>query len=172
MKGAPDKGSGLKLTQGVSGQAVAQQGFCVADLEAKHGPTFNLTQAQLDKTKDLTLILSMPIRKTKKMPDNTYILTDDIIGVVNIDSRMKGAYDYYQNTILYDASTDEEGLSLLDTQFQNLQKIMVLCSYVLSWKKRPFGAGDDTGVQADWRDVRTEEAREVRRGQGTGERAW
>lgn len=128
----PDKDLGLRLSQGVSGQAVAQRGFCVADLEAAHGPTFNLDQDQLEKTKDLTLVLSMPIKRTKKLPDDTYILTDDIIGVANIDSKKKGAYEYYLNTILYEADSDDEGQSLLEAQFRNLQEISQLCSYILS----------------------------------------
>ena len=127
----PDKDLGLKLTQGVSGQAVAQRGFCVADLEAAHGPTFNLDPAQLEKTKDLTLVLSMPIKRTEKLLDGSYKLTDDIIGVVNIDSKKEGAYEYYQSTILFEVD-DDEGQSLLDIQFQNLQEISRLCSYILS----------------------------------------
>lgn len=132
MEGDSDKDLGLRVTQGVSGQAVARRGFCVADLEAAHGPTFNLDPGQLDKTKELTLVLSMPIKRTKKMPDGTYTLTDDIIGVVNIDSKMKGAYEFYQNTILYEGDFDDEGESLLDTQFRFLQESSGLCSYVMS----------------------------------------
>lgn len=132
MQNDPDKDLKLKLPQGVSGEAVAQRGVCVADLETEHGPTFKLNKAQLDKTKDLTIVISMPIKRVRKMQDNTYTITDDIIGVVNIDSKLKGAHEAYQNTIIYEEDADNEGQPLLDIQIRNLREISERCSYIMS----------------------------------------
>lgn len=132
MAGDPDQGLRLKLNQGVCGQAVAQRAFCVANLEIPHGPTFNLDPDQLEKTKNLTLIMSMPIKRAEKMQDGTFILTDDIIGVVNIDSKREGAYDFYENTIVYGTDMETGGRSLLEMQTQVLRRISELCSYIMS----------------------------------------
>jgi hypothetical protein len=128
----PDKNPQLKLTQGVPGQAVARKGFCVADLESKHTPMFGLTADQYDKTKELTLVLSMPIKRTEKMPDGSFVLADDVIGVVNIDTKRPSAHMYYESIILYFNNGGSEGISLLDWQWRRMQEISELSSYILS----------------------------------------
>ena len=122
MEGDSDKNLRLKLTQGVAGQAAARQGFCVANLEADHAPTFGLTLNQLEKTKNLTLILSMPIKRTMKMPDGSFTFTDDVIGVVNIDSKMKGAHRIYETTFLCEGDLSAVGSTLLDEQWKRLRE--------------------------------------------------
>lgn len=130
MEGDPDKNLRLKLTQGVAGQAVAQQALCVANLETAHAPTFGLDADQVEKTKDLTLVLSMPIKRTEKMPDGSFALTDDVIGTVNIDSKRKDAHRFYETTFIYE--NDSAPVSLLDKQVVRLRQISELCSYIMS----------------------------------------
>lgn len=131
MEGEPDEDLELRLDQGVCGQAVSQRGFCVVDLETPHRPTFNLDAEQREKTEHLTLILSMPIKKAKRGRGGSVTLTDEIIGVVNIDSKMKGAYGFYDKTIIFEADQDE-GRSLLEKQTETLREISEVCSYVMS----------------------------------------
>lgn len=71
MVGAADADLDLRISQGVPGRAVSEGEFTVADLEVEDGPTFGLTQDQLAKTSELTLVLSMPIKKTERLPDGT-----------------------------------------------------------------------------------------------------
>lgn len=125
MEGAPDKDLSLSISQGVPGQAVEQGEFTVADLEVKNGPTFGLDSEQLEKTKDLTLILSMPIKKTTSLPDGTFALTDEILGVVNVDSRMAGAHAFYREK-------RRGGRPLMDEVEEELAKISELCSFIMS----------------------------------------
>lgn len=125
MEGAPDKDLSLSVSQGVCGQAVEQGEFTVADLEVKNGPTFGLDAEQLEKTKDLTLILSMPIKKTTSLPDGTFALTDEVLGVVNVDSRMAGAHTFYQEE-------HRGGRPLIDDLEEELARISELCSFIMS----------------------------------------
>lgn len=131
MEGEPDEGLELTLDQGVCGQAVSQHAFCVANLETPHGPTFNLDAKQRERTKHLTLILSMPIKRAKRGRGGSVMLTDEIIGVVNIDSKMKGAYRFYDKTIVFETDEDD-GRSLLEKQTGTLQEISEVCSYIMS----------------------------------------
>ena len=126
MERAPDLDLRLRTDQGVSGQAFGQKEFTMADLEVENGPTFNLTPDQQMKTKDLTLVLSMPIKKAKRLPDRTFALTDEVIGVVNIDSRKKQALNFYR------ASTPTASTSLLELQQQTLVEISEICSYIIT----------------------------------------
>ncbi len=125
MEGDPDKDLGLEVSQGVCGQAVSQGEFTVADLEVPNGPTFGLTAEQLEKTAGLTLVLSMPVKKTRKMPDGSFTLTDEILGVINVDSKKEGAHAFYR-------TTQVDGQTLMDAQEETLQEISELCSYIMS----------------------------------------
>jgi len=126
MDGAPDAGLGLRVSQGVCGQAVAQGEFTVADLTVEDGPTFGLTADQLAKTEDLTLVLSMPIKKTERLPDGTPSVTDEVLGVVNVDSRMPGALGRYRE------QGAAPGKTIMDRQEDVLERVSELCSYIMS----------------------------------------
>lgn len=125
MNGEPDEDLKLKLDQGVCGQAVSQQAFCVADLEVRHGPTFNLSAEQREKTSHLKLVLSMPIKKAEKRRGGNVVLADEIIGVVNVDSQKNGALAYYEAEQL-------NGRSLIEVQAEVLRKVSEQCSYIMS----------------------------------------
>jgi hypothetical protein len=125
-----DKDLKLKLSQGVCGQAVQQKELVVANVETKQGgPAFGLDSEQLRKTQHLTLIFSMPIRRAKMSPDGTLTLTDDIIGVVNLDSKMPGAEAYYNTT---ETVTDAVVKSLRVRQEEVLGEISEVCSIIVS----------------------------------------
>ncbi len=126
MDDAPDADLGLGVSQGVQGRAVAQGEFTVADLEVEDGPTFGLTADQLQKTEDLTLVLSMPVKKTERLPDGTPSVADEVLGVVNVDSRMPGALKRYR------AREVAPGESALDHQEEVLRRVSRLCSYIMS----------------------------------------
>jgi hypothetical protein len=125
MENELDKDLRLKLSQGVCGQAVQQKDLCVANLEVPHSPSFGLDHGQRQKTQALTLIFSMPIKRARKMQDGTFALTDDIVGVLNLDSKMKDALVHYNSTVV-------DGLSLFDRQKRILGEISVVCSYIIS----------------------------------------
>lgn len=125
MDDAPDAGLGLRASQGVEGQAVAQGELTVADLETEDGPTFGLSSDQLAKTQDLTLVLSMPVKKTERLPDGTPSVADEVLGVVNVDSRMPGALARYR------AREAAPGESALDRQEEVLRRVSRLCSYIM-----------------------------------------
>ncbi len=126
MDGAPDADLGLRVSQGVCGQAVAQGEFTVADLEVEKGPTFGLSAEQLAKTEDLTLVLSMPIKKTERLPDGTPSVTDEVLGVVNVDSQTRGAHGRYRG------ETAGPGRPFLEQQEEVLESVSELCSYIMS----------------------------------------
>ncbi|MBA2534554.1 MAG: hypothetical protein H0V21_06050 [Rubrobacter sp.] len=127
MDGAPDADLGLKVSQGVSGQAVAQGEFTVANLEIENGPTFGLSTDQLQKTNDLTLVLSMPVKKTERLPDGTPSVTDEVLGVVNVDSHMPGALGRYRTRGAAGADRSQ-----LEHQEDVLERVSRLCSYIMS----------------------------------------
>ncbi|MGH3144788.1 MAG: hypothetical protein ACRDTR_03205, partial [Rubrobacter sp.] len=125
MEGAPDKDLGLKVSQGVCGQAVEHGEFTVADLEVQNGPTFGLDPDQLEKTERLTLVLSMPIKKTTSLPDGTFALADEVLGVVNMDSAMAGAHAFYRG--------ERRGSRpLMDEVEEEMATISELCSFIMS----------------------------------------
>lgn len=126
MDDAPDADLGLRVSQGVAGRAVAEGEFTVADLEVEDGPTFGLSAEQLRKTEDLTLVLSMPVKKTERLQDGTPSVTDEVLGVVNVDSRMDGALARYRGE-----ATDLDP-SPLERQEEILGRISRLCSYIMS----------------------------------------
>ncbi|MGF1472950.1 MAG: hypothetical protein ACFB50_14575 [Rubrobacteraceae bacterium] len=126
MDDAPDADLGLRLSQGVCGQAVSQGEFTVADLEIEDGPTFGLSAEQLQKTRELTLVLSLPIKKTESLPDGTPSITDEVLGVVNVDSRMPGALRRYREQA---AATNK---TVMERQEEVLARVGRLCSYIMS----------------------------------------
>ena len=63
----------------------------MANLEVENGPVFGLSADQHAKTEGLTLVLSMPVKKTERLPDGTPSVTDEVLGVINIDSAMPSA---------------------------------------------------------------------------------
>ncbi len=125
MEGEPDEDLELRLDQGVCGQAANEGGFCVANLEVPHGPTFNLDAEQREKTRHLKLVLSMPIKKAKRGRGGVVVLQDKIIGVVNVDSKRNGALAYYETKKV-------NGRSLLEEQAEVLRKVSEQCSYIMS----------------------------------------
>ncbi|QIN81119.1 tyrosine-type recombinase/integrase (plasmid) [Rubrobacter marinus] len=112
---------------GVCGQAVADGAFKAADLGLESGPTFGLDADQLAKTRGLTMVMSMPVKRARKLDDGTFALTDEIVGVVNVDSKRGGAYDFYRNTLV-----GPDRRSLLEEQEEVLGEISELCSYIMS----------------------------------------
>ena len=126
MDDAADADLGLSVAQGVQGRAVAQGEFTVADLEVEDGPTFGLTADQLQKTKDLTLVLSLPVKRTERLPDGTPSVTDEVLGIVTVDSRMPGARASYR---MRPAGADR---SQLKHQEDVLERVGRLCSYIMS----------------------------------------
>lgn len=126
MDEAPDADLGLRVSQGVCGQAVSEGEFTVADLGIENGPTFGLSADQLAKTEDLTLVLSMPIKKTARLPDGTPSVADEILGVVNVDSRMPAAIRRYHEREI------SPGLVAIDHQEGVLRRVSRLCSYIMS----------------------------------------
>lgn len=122
----PDKGMKMKLWQGVAGQAAMSGEFCYGDISDKEkGPRFNLDAEQQRKTKDVRLVLSMPIMKAVEGGTDIPELSDKVIGVVNIDSKREDALNYYQ-TLHIDYK------SLLHLQEEALREISEYCSFVMS----------------------------------------
>lgn len=124
MENDSDRQLGLNITQGVCGEAVTQKEFVVGDLEAPYASTYRLSTEQLEKTKNLTLVMSMPIKKAKTGTDGKPTLTDEIIGVINIDSQMPNALAFYED--------DSSGDSLLRKQETALSRISEIGSYIMS----------------------------------------
>lgn len=121
----PDKMMEMGYTQGVCGDAVRKGDLCYADISDPQRPTFGLSAEQLRKTEHVTFVISMPIRKAVEGPDGKINLTDDIIGVVNIDSGQPDPENFYKNTMI-------EGESLLERQFKALREMSEHCSRILS----------------------------------------
>jgi hypothetical protein len=122
MEGHPDAGLGLWLNQGACGESLAKKELCIAELDREDCPLYGMSEDQREKTKGLTLVCSLPIRGMKRQRDGKFVYTDDIIGVINIDSRMMGAYKQYQ-----------DGHFLGDNEHQTmLHQLSGACSYILS----------------------------------------
>lgn len=121
----PDKRMRLWLGQGVCGDAADKGAFCYADISEKKGPTFSLDADQLERTKSVRLVMSMPIKKAITDGTGEAQLTDEIIGVINIDSKRRKALQYYK-------TRQVESQSLLQRQELALQEISEQCSYLLS----------------------------------------
>jgi len=126
MDGAPDLDLGLTTEQGVAGEAYRRADLTVADLALENGPDFGLTQEQLEKTRDLTLAISVPVKRARKLPDGTYALTDRIVGTVNLDSRLPDALAFYS-----EGPAEGGDGTLLDLAERELRKISELCSYII-----------------------------------------
>ncbi len=126
MDGAPDADLGLRVSQGVCGRAVIEGEFTVANLETENGPTFGLSQDQLEKTSELTLVLSMPVKKTERLPDGTPAVADEVLGVVNVDSKMPQAHRHYRERAV------ATGKTVMDRQEEVLRRVSELCSYIMS----------------------------------------
>ena len=93
----------------------------VAELLAR-----SLSEDQRAKTEELTLVLSMPVKKTESLPDGTPSITDEVLGVVNIDSKMEGAHEYYRSQAY------APDMSLIDRQRTALGRVSELYSYIMS----------------------------------------
>lgn len=120
-----DKMMDMDYTQGVCGDAVRKGSLCYADISDPERPTFGLSAEQLRKTEHVTFVISMPIKKAMEGPDGKIRLTDEIIGVVNIDSGQPDPENFYKATMA-------EGEPLLKRQTQALQEISEYCSRLLS----------------------------------------
>lgn len=124
MEGDPDHHLDLNVTQGVCGEAVTDKSFVMGDLEAEHAATYRLTEDQKRKTKNLTLVMSMPIVGAKIGEDGEPTTTDEVIGVINVDSKMSGAYQFY--------TEEREGGSLLERQKKYLAELSEVGAYIMS----------------------------------------
>lgn len=62
------------------------------------------------------------------MADGEFYPTDEIIGVVNIDSRRKSAFTYY-GSVVFD---DEEGTTLRKEVEEALDAMSLTCSWIMS----------------------------------------
>lgn len=120
-----DKMMYMGYTQGVCGDAARKGDLCYADISDPKRPTFGLNAEQLKKTEHVTFVISMPIKKAMKDPSGKTYLTDEVVGVVNIDSGLPDAENFYKNKMI-------EGESLLDRQIKALQKISENYSRLLS----------------------------------------
>jgi hypothetical protein len=127
MEGARDMDLRLRVDQGAAGEAVHRKDLYVANLEDPDAPTFRLDEDQREKTRDLTLIFSQPIMRLKKMEDGRFYPTDEVIGVVNIDSKRRGARAFYRETIV-----TNEGTTLREEVEEALHEMALACSWIMS----------------------------------------
>lgn len=132
MEGDLDKDLNLKIYQGAAGAAFREKRFYVADLEDPNGPHYHLEETQTRLTEDLTLICSMPIRKVRKLSDDSRDITDEIIGVVSIDSKMSNARAFYERSRVESTFRTGEEVSLLEEVEVTLDKISETCSWIMS----------------------------------------
>lgn len=132
MEGDLDKDLRLRLDQGAAGIALREKRFCVADMEDPSRPSHNLDERQLRLTEDLTLIFSMPIWKVKKLPGDVRDVTDEVIGVVNIDSKMKGARAFYEDARVESIFKEGEEVSLLEEVEMAMTAMSKTCSWIMS----------------------------------------
>lgn len=109
----PDHGLTLGIHQGVAGRAFCAKKWAIGDLESQilhlgtignikadvqtRDVSYGLTDEQQQATRDLKLIFSFPIRKLERVNGKDPEFTDDVIGVVNVDSRFVGAYKFYKS---------------------------------------------------------------------------
>lgn len=132
MEGDLDKDLGLKIHQGATGKAFRDGRFHVAALEDLDGPEYHLDERQIRLTKDLTLICSMPIRRVRKLSDDSRDVTDEVIGVVNIDSKMPDARAFYGRSRVESTFREGQEVSLLEEVEATLAKISETCSWIMS----------------------------------------
>ncbi len=128
MEGARDLYLGLRVDQGAAGEAAYRRTPYVANLEAPDAPSFRLDENQQEKTKELTLIFSWPVMQLKKMDDGEFYPQDEVIGVLNIDSRKKGALAFYEETVF----DEEEDTSLREELEEVLDEMSLTCSWIMS----------------------------------------
>jgi hypothetical protein len=107
MDGCNDSSLTLSMGQGVSGAACTEGDWVVGDFEnnlcsvGNKGETFrdpnrNMRQDQRDACADLKLIFSYPVRRLKRAGSVGNVTpVADVIGLINIDSRMPGALQFY-----------------------------------------------------------------------------
>lgn len=127
MEGARDMHLKLRADQGAASEAVRAKARCVADLEAPDAPLFRLDEDQREKTKDLTLIFSQPIMRLKRADDGDFFPTDEVIGVVNIDSSRADARAFYEGTTVHG-----KDLSLREEVERAQEEMALVCSWILS----------------------------------------
>ena len=127
MEGARDFDLRLRVDQGVAGEAVHRKEPYIGNLEAQNAPSFHLDPDQQEKTKHLTLIFSVPIKRLKRMPDGEFYPSDEVIGVVNIDSRRKDALAFYEGT-----AVTTEGTTLREEIEEALVGMSKACSWIMS----------------------------------------
>jgi hypothetical protein len=127
MEGARDFDMGLQVNQGVAGKAVHTKAPYIGDLEAQDAPSFYLNPDQREKTKDLTLIISVPIDRLEKKADGEFHPSGDIVGVLNIDSKLENALAFYEGKIVTD-----EGTTLREEIEEAMVEISLNCSWILS----------------------------------------
>lgn len=133
MENALDKELKLRLDQGAFGAACAEQDFHVADLEdPERLSSYRLDARQAWLTRDLSLILAMPIRKVRKLPDGSSDVTDEVIGVVSIDSRRENARRFYEERKVDSRFREDEETNLLEEVSLNLAEMSKTCSWILS----------------------------------------
>lgn len=122
----------LKLNQGVAGVAFEAGHWAVGDMEADSwrdargngGPDAcrHMTQDQRDLVRELTLVYSYPIRRLARQGSAGDVRpVDDVIGVVNLDSRQESALGKYTKEGLHKA--------LLEAR---LPQLALVAGYVLT----------------------------------------
>lgn len=121
----PDKRMIMGYTQGVCGDAVRKGESCYADISDPSRPTFGLTPEQLQRTEHVTFVISMPVKRAVKGEDGEMYLTDEVIGVINMDSGQPDPENFYKTTEIGDES-------LLQRQLKALREISEYCSHLLS----------------------------------------
>ena len=128
----PDRFMEMGYMQGVCGDAARKGDPCYADISEPERPAFGLNAEQLKKTEHVTFVISMPIKKAVDGPDGQPRLTDEIIGVVNVDSGQRDPENFYKNTMIEDNSGAAKYESLLNLQIKALREISEYCSHLLS----------------------------------------
>lgn len=127
MEGARDFDMGLRVNQGVAGEAVRTKAPYIGNLEAQDAPSFHLDPDQREKTKDLTLIISVPIDHLEMKADGEFHPSGEIVGVLNIDSKLENALAYYEGKVV-----TGEGTTLREETEEAMVAISLNCSWILS----------------------------------------
>lgn len=127
MEGAEDMDLRLRVEQGAAGEAFRTRASYLANLENPNSPSYGLNLEQQRKTEGLTLIFSWPIMRLRKKEDGELYPTDEVIGVLNIDSSRPGALAFYEETKVADDGTT------LREEVETAQEIIaVTCSWIMS----------------------------------------
>lgn len=114
----PDEHLRLRADQGVAGKAYSNKKWAIGDLKnnklflgtigtsladrTEDSVSYGMTTQQMQQTRDLTLIISFPIRRLKQVNGNKLVFANDLIGVVNIDTKRDDALSFYDSPQMKD----------------------------------------------------------------------